>query len=164
MEHAVTEQYPFAKSSIRHDENIQLHPIADSRPDNGTGSRLNELNVWLWNYWRSLPWPISVEETDKILQKRMSESRLKGTETKRRRREGRVEPSWINVSWSNIWYVMSYMMSYHTCYDVIGHGMWCHRHVSGNDLPICTIFWTMTSYMTNRLHDLWHHIQWPMMS
>ena len=74
MEHAVTEQYPFAKSSIRHDENIQLHSIADSRPDNGTGSRLYELNVWLWNYRRSLPQPISVEEpeTDKILQKRIS--------------------------------------------------------------------------------------------
>ena len=169
MEHAGTEQYPLAKSSIRHDDSVenihwQLHSIqvADSRPDNGTGSRLYELNVWLWNYWRSLPWPISVEETDKILQKRMSESRLKGTETKRRRREGRVEPSWINVSWSNIWYVMSYMMSYHTCYDVIGHGMWRHRHVSGNDLPICTIFWTMTSYMTNRFmtYDITYNGLW----
>ena len=62
------------KSSIKHDENNQLHSIADSRPDNGTGSRLYELNVWLWNYRRSLPWPISVEEpeTDKILQKRIS--------------------------------------------------------------------------------------------
>ena len=67
--------------------------IPDSRPDSGTGSRLYELNVWLWNYGRSLPRPISVAETDKIVQKRMSESRLKGTETKKRRREGRVEPS-----------------------------------------------------------------------
>ena len=94
MEHAGTEQYPLAKSSIRHDENIhwQLHSIADSRPDNGTGSRLYELNVWLWNYGRSLPRPISVAETDKILQKRMSESRLKGADMKRRHREGRQEP------------------------------------------------------------------------
>ena len=92
MEHAGTEQYPFAKYSIRHDENIQLHSIADSRPDNGTGSRLYELNVWLWNYRRSLPRPISVAETDKILQKRMSESRLKGAEMKRRHCEGRQEP------------------------------------------------------------------------
>ena len=29
--------------------------IADSSPDNGTGSRLYELNIWLWNFSRSLP-------------------------------------------------------------------------------------------------------------
>ena len=65
MEHAGTEQYPLAKSSIRHDENIQLHSIADSdsRPDNRTGSRQYELNVWLWNYGRSLLRPISVAQT-----------------------------------------------------------------------------------------------------
>ena len=53
--------------------------IADSRPDNGTGSslRLYELNIWLWNYGRSLPRPISVAETDKIQYKRMVESSLK---------------------------------------------------------------------------------------
>ena len=39
-------------------------------------------------YWRSLPQPISVAETDEILQRRMVEIRLKGAETKRRRREG----------------------------------------------------------------------------
>ena len=63
--------------------------IADSRPDNGAGSRLYELNICLWNYWRSLPLPISVAESDKILQKRMVESSVKGAENKRRRREGR---------------------------------------------------------------------------
>ena len=67
--------------------------IADSRPDNGTGIRLHELNVWLWNYEKSLPRPILVAETNKILQKRMSESRLKGAETKRRRPQESEEPS-----------------------------------------------------------------------
>ena len=41
----------------------------------------------------TLPRPISVAETDKIVQKRMVEGRLKGAETKRRRREGREAPS-----------------------------------------------------------------------
>ena len=67
--------------------------IPDSKPDNGTGGRLYELNIWLWNFGRSWPLPISVAETDKILQKRIIESRLKGAETKRRRREGREELS-----------------------------------------------------------------------
>ena len=65
--------------------------IPDSRPCNGTGSRLYEVNIWLWNYGRSLPRAISVAETDKILQKRMVDSRLKGAETKRGRREAREE-------------------------------------------------------------------------
>ena len=131
--------------------------IADSRKDNGTGSRLYELNVWLWNYGRSLPRPISVEETDKSLQKRMSESRLKGAETKKRRREGRVEPSCIKVSmwnigiWCHIWHHII------PCYDVIVHGIWRHRHVVMTKMD-------MTSHMTKWVHDMWHHIPCAMMS
>ena len=66
--------------------------IADSRPDNGTGSRLYELNIWLWNYGRSLPRPISVADTDKVLQKGMVKSRLKGAERGDIVRRGRSHP------------------------------------------------------------------------
>ena len=64
--------------------------IADSRLDSGTGSRLNELNVWMWSNGKSLPRTISVVETEKIRQKRRVESRVKGADTKRRRRQARA--------------------------------------------------------------------------
>ena len=63
--------------------------IADTRPDNGTGSRLYELNHWMWRYGRSLPRTMSVADSEKIRHKRMLVSRTKGAETKRRRREAR---------------------------------------------------------------------------
>ena len=85
------QKHPAVPNRLRKSESGGAIP--DSKPDNGTGSRLYELNVWLWNHGRSLPWPISVAETDEIVQKRMSESRLKGAETKRRRWQGREEPS-----------------------------------------------------------------------
>jgi hypothetical protein len=65
--------------------------IADSMADNGTGSRLYELNVWMWRYGRSLPRTISVAESENIRQKRLLESRSKSAETKRRRRDARHE-------------------------------------------------------------------------
>ena len=65
--------------------------IADSMAENGTGSRLYELNVWMWRYGRSLQRTISVAESEKIQHKRLLESRSKGAETKRRRRDARHE-------------------------------------------------------------------------
>ena len=116
--------------------------IADSRQDNETGSRLYELNVWLWNYGRSLLRPISVAVTDKIVQKRMSKSRLKGAETKKRRREGSV--LWCH--WT--WYVTSYLPK--------GRGglhfaNWLITEMS------------MTSYVTKWVHEIWRHIPCHMM-
>ena len=70
--------------------------MADTRPDNGTGSSLYELNLWMWRYGRSLPRNMSVADSDKIRHKRMLESRTKGAETKRREaRDG--EQTWLNL-------------------------------------------------------------------
>ena len=52
--------YRFRKSHLR-------EAIADSRLDNGTGSRLYEVNIWVWNYGRSLTWPISASKTIKTV-------------------------------------------------------------------------------------------------
>ena len=54
---------------------------ADSRPDSGTGSRLFEVNIWMWRYGRAFPRRISVEDADEMRRKRVREARLKGAET-----------------------------------------------------------------------------------
>ena len=59
---------------------------ADSRPDSGTGSRLFEVNIWMWRYGRAFPRKISVEDAEEMRLKRLQESRRKGAETLKRRR------------------------------------------------------------------------------
>ena len=58
---------------------------ADSRPDSGTGSRLFEVNMWMWRYGRTFPRQISVEQAVELRKKRVHESRARGAETLRRR-------------------------------------------------------------------------------
>ena len=61
------------------------------------------------------------------------------------------------------WYVVSYMMSYHTCYDVMGHGVWRHRHVAGTQAKFRTY-----SYLINYRngYDIIYEevVTWPMTS
>jgi hypothetical protein len=40
---------------------IPREAAADSRPNSGTGSRLFEVNMWMWRYGRTFPRQISVE-------------------------------------------------------------------------------------------------------
>ena len=60
---------------------------ADSRPDSGTGSRLFEVNIWMWRYGRTFPREISVEQAVKLRKKRLHDSRARGSETMCRRKE-----------------------------------------------------------------------------
>ena len=62
---------------------------ADSRPDSRTGSKLFEVNVWLWKYGRSLPRKCTVEEAEDMRRKRLVESRKRGAATAKRRQEAR---------------------------------------------------------------------------
>jgi hypothetical protein len=47
----------------------------DSRPDSGTGSRLFEVNIWMWQYGRSFRRKFSVEEAVAMQKKRVQEFR-----------------------------------------------------------------------------------------
>ena len=47
---------------------------AISRPDSGTGSRLFEVNVWMWRYGRTFPREITVEQAVELRKKRVQES------------------------------------------------------------------------------------------
>jgi hypothetical protein len=44
---------------------------ADSRPDSRTGSRLFEVNIWMWHYGGAFPRKISVEVAEEKLLKQV---------------------------------------------------------------------------------------------
>ena len=62
---------------------IPREAAADSRPDNG--SRLFEINMWMWRYGRTFPRQVSVDQAVELRKKRVQESRARGAETLRRR-------------------------------------------------------------------------------
>ncbi len=43
-------------------DKIPMEAAADSRPDNKSGSRLFEINMWTWRYGRTFPRQISVDQ------------------------------------------------------------------------------------------------------
>ena len=68
---------------------IPAEAAADSRPDSGTGSRLFEVNIWMWRYGRTFPREISVADTIELRKKRLAESRIRAAATMQRRRVAR---------------------------------------------------------------------------
>ena len=68
---------------------IPREAAADSRPDSGTGSRLFEVNIWMWKHasGRTFLREFSVEEAVAMRKRRVQESRERGAETLRRRNE-----------------------------------------------------------------------------
>ena len=70
--------------SLRHA--VPEGAAADSRPDSGTGSKLFEVNIWMWRYGRAFPRKISVEDAEEMRFKRVQDSRRKGAETLKHRR------------------------------------------------------------------------------
>ena len=68
---------------------IPREAAADSRPDSGTrtGSRLFEINIWMWKYGRTFPREFSVEDAVAMRKKRVKESRARAAATLLRRRE-----------------------------------------------------------------------------
>ena len=70
--------------SLRHQ--VPAGAAADSRQDSGTGSRLFEVNVWMWRYGRAFPRKISVKDAEEMRRERVRESRRRGAETLKRRR------------------------------------------------------------------------------
>ena len=60
---------------------------ADSRQDSGTGSRLFEVNIWMWRYGRGRSRMVSIADAERMRSERLSESRLRAAETRKRRSE-----------------------------------------------------------------------------
>ena len=66
---------------------VPAEAAADSRQDSGTGSRLFEINIWMWRYGRTFPREIAVADSVELRKKRLAESRIRGAATMKRRRE-----------------------------------------------------------------------------
>ena len=66
---------------------VQEGAAADSRLDSGTGSRLFEVNIWMWRYGRAFPREVSVKDAEEMRRARVAESRRKGAATLKRRPE-----------------------------------------------------------------------------
>jgi hypothetical protein len=64
---------------------------ADTKQNSGTGSRLIEVNIWMWRYGRAFPRKISVKDTKEMRRARVSESRRRGADTLKRRRLAAAE-------------------------------------------------------------------------
>ncbi len=60
---------------------------SDTQPDRGNGSRLYEVNLWLWRYGLGQPRTMSIEEAAAARQDRVSEARKSAEETKKHSRE-----------------------------------------------------------------------------
>ena len=69
---------------------IPAEAAADSRPDSGTGSRLFEINIWMWRYGRTFPREITVAGSVELSKKRLVDSRSRGEATLKRRREAEI--------------------------------------------------------------------------
>ncbi len=60
---------------------------ADTQKDRGNGSRLYEVNLWLWCYGRSQPLAICIEEAEAVRRVQVREARSRAEETKKYSRE-----------------------------------------------------------------------------
>ena len=58
---------------------------ADTQWGRGNGSRLYEVNFWMWRYGRGSPRMVSITEAERIRAERLSESRIRAAETRKRR-------------------------------------------------------------------------------
>jgi hypothetical protein len=75
-----------------HTSTGELYPLkqADSRQDSGTGSRLFEINIWMWRYGRTFPREITVSDSVDLRKKRLVDSRKRAAATLKRRREAEI--------------------------------------------------------------------------
>ena len=62
---------------------------ADSSVDRGNGSRLYELNLWMWRYGRGQPRKVTVAEAEQRRKERLTEARKRAVQTLKWRREER---------------------------------------------------------------------------
>ena len=99
---------------------------ADSRPDNGTGSRLFEVNISILKYGRPFPRKYSVEEAVALRKKRVQESRARGAAMLQRRLEAAASKMGVQLHGARAMSVIkngvsdpiSYTISYPICVTI----------------------------------------------
>ena len=61
--------------------------MADSRNGAGNGSRLYEVNIWMWRYGRGQPRRVTVAEAELQRKAAISDARRRAADTMKRRRK-----------------------------------------------------------------------------
>ena len=86
------------KATISNARRNRKEAVADSRNGAGNGSRLYEVNIWMWRYWpygRGQPRRVTVAEAELQRKAAISDARKRAADTMKRRqkrsREGRGE-------------------------------------------------------------------------
>ena len=115
--------HPTIPNSFRNDPRLG-DASADTQCDRGNGSRLYEVNIWMWRYGRGRARMVSIAEAERIRAERLSESRIRAAETRKRRSEA-AAATWggrgrrRSLSRLN---PLGYHVSYHTSnytYDIM---------------------------------------------
>ena len=75
--------HPTIPHSFRNDPRLG-DASADTQRDRGNGSRLYEVNIWMWRYGRGRARMVSIVEAERIMAERLSESRIRAAETRKR--------------------------------------------------------------------------------
>ena len=85
---------PSVRASSAETVNLRLHTAsrtigvldasADTQRDRGNGSRLYNVNIWMWRYGRGRARMVSIAEEERIRRERLSESRIRPAETRKR--------------------------------------------------------------------------------
>jgi hypothetical protein len=78
--------HPTIPHSFKDDQRLGS-ASANTQRDRGNGSRLYEVNIWTWRYGRGRPRMVSIAEAERIRSVRVSESRIRAGETRKRRSE-----------------------------------------------------------------------------
>jgi hypothetical protein len=60
------------------------HASPDTQRDRGNSSRLYEMNIWMWCYCRGRPRMVPIVKAERIRAERISESRTRAAETRKR--------------------------------------------------------------------------------
>ncbi len=82
--------------------------------DSWTGSRLFEVNIWMWQYGRPFPRKFSVEEAVAMQNKRVQESRARGAATRQRLRDAAASKMGVQEQWA--WSTMTFEYLYRIRY------------------------------------------------
>ncbi len=78
--------HPTIPHSFKDDRRLG-NSSADTQRDRGNGSRLYEVNIWMWRNCRGRPRMLSIAEAERIKCERISESRIRAGETRKRHSE-----------------------------------------------------------------------------
>jgi hypothetical protein len=85
---------------------------ADTQKDRGNGSRIYEVNLWLWRYGRSQPRTMSIEEAEAVRRDRVSEARSRAVRGEKETQQGGGSQRARSAGVMKQYFIMSHKISH----------------------------------------------------